>query len=137
MKLQVKQAGGAQELSVQSQKEFLQLYNRGVIAADDLVLRGERWVRAQDLPWIHGMAMETKRDNKRLFWITLLMMVLGLICVIWIQSHSGIVARKSGAAGGEGGGALPEGAGGARPARWLMLEKRAWGSGSWGGKSAT
>jgi hypothetical protein len=117
MKLQVKQAGGAQELTVQSQKEFLQLYTRGVIADDDLVLRGERWVRAQDLPWIHGMAMETKRDNKRLFWITLLMMVLGLIGVIWIQSHSGIVARKSGAAGEQGGAALPKGAVRAVPAR--------------------
>jgi hypothetical protein len=97
MKLQVKQAGGAHELTVESQKEFLQLYNRGVIAGDDLVLRGERWVRAQDLPWIHGMHMETRRDNKRLLWITLAMMVLGLLGVIWIQSHSGTVARKSGA----------------------------------------
>jgi hypothetical protein len=116
MKLQVKQPGSSQELTVQSQKEFLQLYNRGVIAADDLVLRGERWVRAQDLPWIHGMALETKRDNKRLFWITLLMMVLGLIGVIWIQSHPGIVARKSGAAGQQGGAAMPKGAVRAVPA---------------------
>jgi len=97
MKLQVKQAGGAHELTVESQKEFLQLYNRGVIAGDDLVLRGERWVRAQDLPWIHGMHMETRRDNKRLLWITLAMMVLGLLGVLWIQSHPGAVARKSGA----------------------------------------
>jgi hypothetical protein len=97
MKLKVKQAGGAEELIVQSQKELLQLYNRGVIAGDDLVLRGERWVRAQDLPWIHGMHVETRRDNKRLLWITLAMMVLGLLGVFWIQSHAGTVARKSGA----------------------------------------
>jgi hypothetical protein len=97
MKLQVKQAGGAHELTVQSQKEFLQLYNRGVIAADDLVLRGDRWVRAADLPWIHGMAQETRRSNKQLFWITVGMMIVGLIAVIWIQSHAGVVARKSGA----------------------------------------
>jgi hypothetical protein len=117
MKLQVKQAGGSQELTIQSQKEFLQLYNRGVIAADDLVLRGERWVRAQDLPWIHGMAVATKRDDKRLFWITLLTMVLGLVGVIWIQSHPGIVAGKSGAAGEQGGAATPKGAVRAVPAR--------------------
>ena len=54
-------------------------------------------MRAQDLPWIHGMHMETRRDNKRLLWITLAMMVLGLLGVLWIQSHSGTVARKTGA----------------------------------------
>ena len=96
MKLQVKQAGSGGELTVQTQKEFLQLYTRGVIAADDLVLRGERWVRACDLPWIHGMHMETRRDNRQLFWITLAMMVLGLAGVIWIQSHSAAVVRKTG-----------------------------------------
>jgi len=63
MKLQVKQAGGAQELTVGSQKEFLQLWNRGVIAGDDLVLRGDRWVPAAELPWIRGMAIERKRDS--------------------------------------------------------------------------
>jgi hypothetical protein len=97
MKLQVKQAGGSQELTVGSQKEFLQLWNRGVIAADDLVQRGDRWVRAADLPWIHGMAMESKRDGRRLFWITLVLMLIGLAGVVWIQSHAGLVARKTGA----------------------------------------
>jgi hypothetical protein len=97
MKLRVKQAGGTQELTVGSQKEFLQLYNRGVIAGDDLVLRGDRWVPAQELPWIRGMHVETRRDNKRLLWITLAMMVLGLLGVLWIQSHAGAVARKTGA----------------------------------------
>jgi hypothetical protein len=96
MKLMVKQAGASQELTVQSQKEFLQLYNRGVITGDDLVQRGEKWVRAMDLPWIAGMHHETKRDNKRLLWITLAMMVLGLLGVFWIQSHSAVVARKTG-----------------------------------------
>ena len=109
MKLEVKQQGAAQGLTVQSQKEFLQLYRRGVIAADDLVLRGEKWVRARDLPWIHGMHQETRRDNKQLFWITLAMMLLGLIGVFWIQSHAGAVARKTGA--------LPPGAVHAVPAR--------------------
>ena len=52
MKLQVKQAGGGQALTIGSQKEFLQLWNRGVIAADDLVRRGDRWVPAAELPWI-------------------------------------------------------------------------------------
>jgi hypothetical protein len=97
MQLQVKQPGSARELTVASQKEFLQLYKRGVIAADDLVRRGDRWVPAGQLPWIAGMALETRRDNKRLFWITVAMMLLGLLGVLWIQSHAGVVARKSGA----------------------------------------
>ena len=97
MKLQVKQAGSSQELTVSTQKEFLQLWNRGVIAADDLVQRGEAWVRADELPWIRGMAVERKRDGKRLFWITLVLMAVGLAAVLWIQTHAGVVARKSGA----------------------------------------
>jgi len=97
MKLQVKQAGGTQELTVGSQKEFLQLWNRGVIASDDLVLRGDRWVPASELPWIRGMAVERKRDGRRLFWITLALMALGLAGVLFIQSNAKVVARKSGA----------------------------------------
>jgi hypothetical protein len=97
MKLQVKQAGSAQELTVGSQKEFLQLWNSGIISADDLVQRGAGWVRAADLPWIHGMAVARKRDRKQLFWITLALMVLGLFGVIFIQRHADAVARRSGA----------------------------------------
>jgi hypothetical protein len=97
MKLQVKQAGGAQELTVGSQKEFLQLWNRGVIAGDDLVLRGDRWIPAAELPWIRGMAVERKRDGRRLFWITLALMALGLAGVLFIQRNANVVARKSGA----------------------------------------
>ena len=97
MKLFVKQAGSATELTVQSQKEFLQLYRRGVITADDLVLRGERWVPAGQLPWIAGMTLDTRKDNKRLMWITLAMMLLGLLGVLWIQTHATVVARKTGA----------------------------------------
>jgi hypothetical protein len=97
MKLQVKQAGGAHELTVGSQKEFLQLWNRGVIAGDDLVLRGDRWVPAAELPWIRGMAVERRRDGRRLFWITLALMALGLAGVLLIQSNANVVARKSGA----------------------------------------
>src|SRR5437763_11070073 len=97
MKLQVKQTSSTQELTVSSQKEFLQLYQRGVIASDDLVLRGDRWVPAGQLPWIHGMAVERRQDNKRMLWIVVAMMLLGLLGVIWIQSHSGAVARKTGA----------------------------------------
>src|ERR1700687_705108 len=85
MKLQVKHGGG--ELTVSSQKEFLQLFNRGIIAPDDLVLRGDRWVPAGGLPWIRGMSVDRKHDNKRLFWITLAMMVAGLFPILWIQSH--------------------------------------------------
>jgi hypothetical protein len=97
MKLQVKQAGSTRELTVGTQKEFLQLWNRGVIAADDLVRRDDDWIRADQLPWIRGMAVDRKRDSKRLFWITLVLMALGLGAVIWIQSRAGVVARKSGA----------------------------------------
>src|SRR5437763_15080267 len=118
MQLKVKQAGSAQELTVGSQKEFLQLYRRGIIAADDLVLRGERWVPAGQLPWIHGMALDTRRDNKRPFWITVGMMLLGLLGALWIQSHAGTVARKTGA--------LPPGGVRAVPAHRSMPEKRAW-----------
>lgn len=117
MKLEVKQQGAAQGLTVQSQKEFLQLYNRGVIAGDDLVLRGEKWVHARDLPWIHGMHLETKRDNKKLFWITLAMMVLGLVGVFWIQSHSATVAGRTGATKEQGERGLPPGAVHPVPAR--------------------
>ena len=97
MKLQVRQASGSTELTVGSQKEFLQLWNSGVIAADDQVQRGEEWVRAGDLSWIRGMTLERRRDNKRLFWITVALMLVGLAGVFWIQSHAGLVAHKSGA----------------------------------------
>ncbi len=88
MRLQVKQAAGGGELTVPNQKEFLVLYNRGVIGRNDLVLRGEKWVPVSELPWIHGMTVDRKHDNKRLFWITLAMMVLGLVLVIFIQSKA-------------------------------------------------
>ena len=97
MKLLVRQASGAHGLVVGSQKEFLQLWKSGVIAGDDLVQRGEQWVRAEDLPWIHGMAVERKQDRRRLFWITLALMLLGLAGVLFIQGYAGVVARKSGA----------------------------------------
>jgi len=97
MKLQVKQAGSAQELTVGSQKEFLQLWNSGVITADDLVLRGDRWIPAAELPWIRSMTSAKRADSKRLFWITLALMLLGLLGVFWIQSHAGAVARRTGA----------------------------------------
>ena len=97
MKLQVKQTGGAHELTVGSQKEFLRLWNSGIISGDDLVQRGAAWVRAEDLPWIHGMAVAKKRDRKQLFWITLALMVLGLAGVIFIQRHADTLARHTGA----------------------------------------
>jgi|SRR5579859_7775505 len=97
MKLQVKQASGGGELTVGTQKEFLQLFNRGVFSPDDLVLRGDRWVPVSQLPWIHGMAVDKKKDDKRLFWITLGMMVLGLAGVIYVESHAKQIAQKTGA----------------------------------------
>ena len=55
MKLLVRHAGG--ELTVGSQKEFLLLWQRGVIAADDMVRREgqERWTAAGELPWIRRL----------------------------------------------------------------------------------
>jgi hypothetical protein len=97
MKLQVKQAIGGSELTVSSQKEFLQLFNRGVITPDDLVLRGDRWVAASQLPWIQGMTVARKKDNKQLLWITLAMMLLGLAGVFYIESHAQQIALKTGA----------------------------------------
>ena len=96
MKLQVKQTGSREVLTIGSQKEFLRLWNSGVIAADDLVQRGERWVRASDLPWIHGMLVDRKRDGRRLFWLTLALMLVGLAGILWIQAHASAVAQKSG-----------------------------------------
>ncbi len=109
MKLVVKQTGSERELTVGSQKEFLQLWNSGVIAADDLVLRGDRWVPAAELPWIAGMQRETRRDNKRLLWITLGMMLLGLLGVLYVQSHASKLVKRSGV--------LPPGAVHAVPSR--------------------
>ena len=109
MKLQVKQAGSSQELTVGSQKELLQLWNSGVLDRDDLVRRGDEWIRAGDLPWIRGIAVRNRADRKQLFWITLALMLLGLAGVLWVQAHSGAVARRSGA--------LPSGSVRAVPAR--------------------
>ena len=95
MKLHVKSNGG--ELTVPSQKEFLVLWNRGVIAPDDLVKRDgiDRWVPAAELPWIHGMTADTKVDNRRLIWITVVLMILGLAGALYIQRHPSVAAHKA------------------------------------------
>lgn len=98
MKLQVKQAGGGTQLTVGSQKEFLQLWNSGVISADDLVLRGEKWVPAGELPWIAGMRREARSDSRRLMWITLVLMIVGLAGVLYVQSHASKLVQRSSAA---------------------------------------
>lgn len=95
MKLYVRHAGG--ELAVSDSKEFLLLWKRGVIAADDLVRREgvERWVKAAELPWIRGMREGDKRDDRRLFWLTLGLMILGLGAVLWVQAHPAAVAKRA------------------------------------------
>ena len=100
MKLDVRHAGG--ELTVGSQKEFLKLYRTGIIAEDDLVRReGQtRWVPAGQLPWIHSMREQGRKDNRRLFLLTLAMMVVGLLAAIWIQAHAPRIARKVAAPAG-------------------------------------
>ena len=100
VKLQVRHAGGV--LTVGSQKEFLLLWQRGVIAADDLVRREgqEAWTAAGDLPWIRGMRLDARKDTRRLFWLTLALMLLGLLAALWVQGHAGQVARRTGATPG-------------------------------------
>ena len=95
MKLDVRHAGG--ELTVGSQKEFLKLYRIGVIAADDLVRReGQtRWIPAGELPGISSMREQGRKDNRRLLFITLAMMVLGLVAALWIQSHAPRIAKRA------------------------------------------
>ena len=97
MKLLVRHAGG--ELTVGSQKEFLLLWQRGVIAPDDLVRREgqERWTAAGELPWIRGMRIDARRDSRRLFWLTLALMIAGLLAALWIQGHAPQVTQKSAA----------------------------------------
>src|SRR5712691_10416349 len=94
MKLLVRHAGG--ELTVGSQKELLLLWQRGVIAADDMVRREgqERWTAASELPWIRGMRMDARKDSRRLFWLTLALMLVGLAGAVWIQGHAPQVARR-------------------------------------------
>ncbi|GAC1348239.1 MAG: hypothetical protein NVS2B9_03280 [Myxococcales bacterium] len=95
MKLYVRHAGG--ELAVPDLKEFLLLWNRGVIAADDLVRREgiDRWVKAADLPWIRGAREGDRKDDRRLLWLTVGLMVLGLCAVLWVQRHPARVVAKS------------------------------------------
>jgi hypothetical protein len=99
MKLLVRHAGG--ELTVGSQKEFLLLWQRGVIAPDDMVRREgqERWTAAGELPWIRGMRMDARRDSRRLLWLTVALMFAGLLAALWIQGRAPQLARKSGSPG--------------------------------------
>jgi hypothetical protein len=99
MKLLVRHAGG--ELTVGSQKEFLLLWQRGVIAPDDMVRREgqERWTAAGELPWIRGMRMDARRDSRRLLWLTVALMFAGLLAAVWIQGRAPQLARKSGSPG--------------------------------------
>jgi hypothetical protein len=95
MKLDVRHAGG--ELTVGSQKEFLKLYQSGIIASDDLVRREgqSRWVPAGQLPWISATREQGQKDNRRLFYITLAMMVFGLVAVLWIKSHAPRIVKRA------------------------------------------
>jgi hypothetical protein len=95
MKLDVRHAGG--ELTVGSQKEFLKLYQSGIIASDDLVRReGQtRWIPAGQLPGISSMREQGRKDNRRLLYITLAMMVFGLLAALWIQSHAPRIAKRA------------------------------------------
>jgi hypothetical protein len=101
MKLVVRHGGG--ELTVPSQKEFLVLSPRGFVAPDDLVRRegagpDVKWVRADELSWIRGSALDAKKDGRRLFGLTLVLMVLGLCGVIYIQGRAAKLSRARPAA---------------------------------------
>ena len=93
MKLVVRH--GAGELVVPSQKEFFVLYQRGVIGPDDLVQRDGTgaFVRASDLPWIRGTSQQDAKDDRRLFWITIGMMVLGLAVIVVFQLRTDAAKR--------------------------------------------
>jgi hypothetical protein len=95
MKLFVRHNGG--ELAVPDLKSFLLLWKRGVIAADDLVRREgiDDWVKAAELPWIRGTREDDKRDGRRLFWLTLGLMVLGLCAALWVQAHPAAIAKRA------------------------------------------
>jgi hypothetical protein len=100
MKLDVRHAGG--ELTVGSQKELLQLLRSGIVDSEDLVRREgqERWVPAGELPWIRGSRLDAHKDNRRLLWITVALMVLGLCGALYIQSRAGKDAPRSRIHGG-------------------------------------
>jgi len=55
------------------------------------------------------MRLDARHDNRRLLWLTVVLMVLGLAGALWVQAHPGKVARRSGA--------LPPGAVRAVPVR--------------------
>ena len=97
MKLLVRHGEG--ELEVPSQKEFLVLYQRGFIEPSDLVKResktGEgKWVRADELPWIRGSAIDAKHDQKRLLGVTIVMMILGLLGALYIEARAAAAPKK-------------------------------------------
>ncbi len=99
MKLVVRHGEG--ELTFPSQREFLILYQRGFVGPDDSVRRegsDAKWVRADELPWIRGSALDDKRDGRRLFGVTLVMMILGLLGVFYIQGRAAKLAHPPAAA---------------------------------------
>jgi len=101
MKLVVRHGEG--ELTFPSQREFLILYQRGFVGPDDLVRRegagpDVKWVRADELPWIRGSALDDKKDGRRLFGVTLVMMLLGLVGVFYIQGRASKIAHSPAAA---------------------------------------
>jgi len=56
----------------------------------------ERWTAAGELPWIRGMRMDARKDSRRLLWLTVVLMLVGLACAVWIQGHAPQVARRVG-----------------------------------------
>jgi hypothetical protein len=54
-------------------------------------------VKAADLPWLQGTAQQDKKDSRRLLWITVGMMVLGLFAIAWLQARTA-AAKQSRAA---------------------------------------
>ena len=94
MRMKVRQPSGGVGLTVGSQGEFLKLYRSGVIVDADLVLRGDRWLPVGELPWVRGQHAERRTDNRRLLWLTVALMALGLIGVLWIQSRYPAAPRR-------------------------------------------
>jgi hypothetical protein len=41
------------------------------------------------------MREQGRKDNRRLFFITLAMMVLGLVAALWIEAHAPRIAKRA------------------------------------------
>ena len=74
------------ELTVPSLADLAMLHRAGFLSDDDLVRqeRSERWVRAGDMPALHGQRQD--RQGRRWVWTVLLAAVLLVGALAMIQA---------------------------------------------------